>query len=111
MTPFATQPIRAAHFPPLNEGEPTACRDGIELSLHVLQGDVRPLSCTTSTAGSTASRLSPSGRRRSRAQVGMWWLYFKWQWLRDAQLERQPDCRRLLAAVFLVLGLLGGWVH
>src|ERR671916_735107 len=26
ITPFATQPIRAAHFPAINEGEPTACR-------------------------------------------------------------------------------------
>ncbi|MCU0626978.1 MAG: DUF2723 domain-containing protein, partial [Gemmatimonadaceae bacterium] len=25
MSPFATQPIRAAHFPAINEGEPTAC--------------------------------------------------------------------------------------
>src|SRR6476620_6386594 len=28
MSVFATQPIRAAHFPPINEGEPTACTDG-----------------------------------------------------------------------------------
>ena len=27
MTPFATQPIRAAHFPAINEGEPTHARD------------------------------------------------------------------------------------
>jgi hypothetical protein len=26
ITPFATQPIRAAFFPAINEGEPTACR-------------------------------------------------------------------------------------
>src|ERR1044071_1268753 len=26
LTPFATQPIRAAYFPAINEGEPTACR-------------------------------------------------------------------------------------
>ncbi len=40
---------------------------------------------------------SPSARRRSRAQVGMWWLYFKWQWLRDAHGEqpgRAGDARR-----------------
>src|SRR5262249_48913590 len=29
ITPFATQPIRAAYNPPINEGEPTACRDGL----------------------------------------------------------------------------------
>src|SRR5690606_11384863 len=30
-TPFATQPIRSAHNPPINEGEPTACREGLRL--------------------------------------------------------------------------------
>src|SRR3954469_1327157 len=32
ITPFATQPIRAAHTPPINEGEPTACREGLKLN-------------------------------------------------------------------------------
>src|SRR5438128_1132506 len=30
LTPFATQPIRAAYFPAINEGEPTACRTKLE---------------------------------------------------------------------------------
>ena len=30
LTPFATQPIRAAYMPALNEGEPTACQDGLK---------------------------------------------------------------------------------
>ena len=40
----------------------------------------------------------------------MWWLYFKWQWMRDAH-GTWPFAQALLAAVFLVLGLVGGWVH
>ena len=40
----------------------------------------------------------------------MWWLYFKWQWIRDAHGDH-PFAQALLAAVFLVLGLFGGWVH
>src|SRR5687768_177639 len=32
ITPFATQPIRAAFMPALNEGEPTACQDGLKIS-------------------------------------------------------------------------------
>jgi len=43
-------------------------------------------------------------------QIGMWWLYFKWQWLRDPG-ARAPFPQALLAATFLVLGLVGGWVH
>jgi hypothetical protein len=43
-------------------------------------------------------------------QVGMWWLYFKWQWLRDPDI-RAAFPQALFAASFLVLGLVGGWVH
>src|SRR5207302_9701125 len=32
VTPFATQPIRAAYFPAMNEGEPTACQNGLKVS-------------------------------------------------------------------------------
>jgi hypothetical protein len=37
-------------------------------------------------------------------------LYFRWQWLRDPD-SRAPFVQSLLAATFLALGLLGGWVH
>jgi hypothetical protein len=43
-------------------------------------------------------------------QVAMWWLYFKWQWLRDAH-GTMPALQYVLAFVFLGLGLLGGYVH
>src|SRR6185295_7524994 len=43
-------------------------------------------------------------------QVGMWWLYFKWQWIRDARGDYVFP-QALLAATFLVLGLVGGAVH
>ncbi|HUF27329.1 MAG TPA: DUF2723 domain-containing protein [Gemmatimonadaceae bacterium] len=109
MTPFLTQPIRAAHFPAINEGEPTAC-------------------VTELTAGCTFDRLTmerfeynfnrgqygkPSLLDRQApfvAQLGMWWMYFRWQWLRDVH-DEHPRIQRLLAVVFLVLGLFGGWVH
>jgi hypothetical protein len=44
------------------------------------------------------------------AQLGMWWLYFKWQWLRDAHYDHQ-FAQSMLAALFFVLGILGGYVH
>jgi hypothetical protein len=44
------------------------------------------------------------------AQVGMWWLYFKWQWLRDSHGTMQGT-QFVMAFVFLALGLLGGYVH
>ena len=74
-------------------------RRSSSVELHVQQGRRTTRSCTTSIASSTAS---PSCRERQApfsAQVGMWWLYFKWQWLRDAHGEQpalQSAARRAL---------------
>ena len=109
ISPFATQPIRAAHFPMINEGEPTAC--AIELkadcTFSKTTWDRFKYNFDRGQYGKPklSERQAPFG-----AQVGMWWLYFKWQWVRDAYGEHQTS-QTVLAAVFLVLGLLGGWVH
>ena len=121
LLPFATQPIRAAFNPPINEGEPTACRQGIAFS------------CTFSAETWKAFRYNfdreqygkPKLSERQApfsAQLGMWWLYFKWQWWRDAHPEdvgvldpedheRRHDVQRVLAALFFVLALTGGVFH
>ncbi len=108
-SPFATQPIRAAHNPPINEGDPTACRDGIAIGCTFSKGtyDAFMYNFNRGQYGKPelSERQAPFG-----AQVGMWWLYFKWQWLRDAHGEN-PGLQGSLAAVFLLLGILGGWVH
>jgi Protein of unknown function (DUF2723) len=107
LTPFVFEPVRAAYFPGINEGAPTACETKLEAS------------CTFT--GLTKERLMANinreqyGQKLERgapysAQVGMWWLYFKWQWLRDAHQTHQ-GLQFTLAFLFLVLGLLGGYVH
>jgi transmembrane protein TMEM260 (protein O-mannosyltransferase) len=109
MTPFATQPIRAAHFPPINEGEVTACTTELRLD------------CTLTAT--TWERFKyhfqrkqygkpPLAERQApfTAQVGMWWLYFKWQWLRDVHGET-PAFQLALAACFFGLGLWGARAH
>ena len=109
VTPFATQPIRAAHFPAMNEGEPTACRTKLELACTMSEGTYRAFMYNFNRGQygkpSLAQRQASFGE-----QIGMWWLYFKWQWLRDPG-ARAPFPQALLAATFLVLGLVGGWVH
>ena len=109
ITPFAMQPIRAAHFPALNEGEPTACRTELTVSCTFSKGTYDAFMYNFNRGQYGKPQL---GERQApfTAQVGMWWLYFKWQWLRDAHYDR-PFVQSLLAAVFLVLGLLGGYVH
>ena len=109
MTPFATQPIRSAFHPPLNTGEPTGCMERLEAS------------CLFS--GETVERFIPNFNREQyqkpplserqapfTAQVGMWWEYFRWQWLRDAD-GNNGGLQRALAVIFLALGLYGGVVH
>ena len=112
VTPFATQPIRAAHFPAINEGEPTACTDGPKLSCTFsrLTWDRFKYNINREQYGKPplSVRQAPF-----EAQVGMWALYFKWQWFRNAHDDGgfKSFLQNSLAAVFFLLGLLGGWVH
>jgi hypothetical protein len=109
LTPFATQPIRAAYFPAINEGEPTACRVKLEMSCTFSKGTLNAFEYNFNRGQYGKPDLSD--RQASIGeQVGLWWLYFKWQWIRDAHADH-PFAQALLAAAFLVLGLFGGWVH
>src|SRR5436190_7606115 len=105
-TPFAVLPLRAAHQPYINESAVSACENG------TIQ-----MQCTFS--GETARRLVGTIQREQYggnavaerrapfvSQVEMFWLYFKWQWLRDYN-GQSPLLQSLIAAVMLVLGVLG----
>ncbi|HYW33301.1 MAG TPA: DUF2723 domain-containing protein, partial [Gemmatimonas sp.] len=109
LTPFATQPIRAAHFPAINEGEPTACamEIAVDCTFSKLTYDRFKYNFDRGQYGKPEL-----GQRQAplTAQMGMWWLYFKWQWLRDAYNER-PGAQNALAVFFLILCGIGGWMH
>jgi hypothetical protein len=109
LTPFATQPIRAAYFPAIDEGEPTACRTKLEFSCTFSKGTVDAFNYNFNRGQYGKPDLSERQAPFSD-QIGMWWMYFKWQWIRDAHDQHQ-FAQALLAATFLVLGLFGGWVH
>ncbi|MDQ3699034.1 MAG: DUF2723 domain-containing protein, partial [Gemmatimonadota bacterium] len=109
MTPFLTQPIRSAHFPAMNMGEPTGCMTEFAWS------------CAFNETGRERFKYNFDREQYPKpglvdrqapfpSQIGMWWLYFKWQWLRDVHMT-SPGMQNALAALFLVLGLLGGWAH
>jgi hypothetical protein len=109
LTPFATQPIRAAHMPAMNEGEPTACQDGLKFDC-TFSKETYDRFMYNFNRGQYGKPDLMQRQAPFTGQVGMWWYYFKWQWLRDAHGER-PGLQNLFGAVFLVLGLFGGWVH
>ena len=105
-TPFAMLPIRAAHQPYVNVSAVSACEDGR------IAAD-----CTFSAE--TARRLkgtiereqyggNPVMQRRGPfgAQLGMFWLYFKWQWIRDVA-GAMPWAQSALAALMALLGIFG----
>src|SRR4051812_41792528 len=79
MTPFATQPIRAAHYPAINEGEPTGCREGIAVSCTFSKEtwDSFMYNFNRGQYGKPAL-----GERQAPfvGQLDMYWYYFKWQW-------------------------------
>jgi len=109
MTPFLTQPLRAAYFPAINEGEPTGCatRIGVGCTLSKATYDRFLYNFNRGQYGKPGltDRQAPF-----IAQVEMWWLYFRWQWLRDP-LGNNPALQNMLATLFLLLGGLGGYVH
>lgn len=109
LTPFILEPIRAAQAPAMNEGAPTGCETKLEWS------------CTFSKT--TYTRLMANINRDQYAkpsvldrqisfgaQLDMWWLYFKWQWLRDPH-GSVPYVQFLLAILMFALGIYGAVVH
>ena len=107
LTPFIYEPVRAAYFPAINEGAPTACNVKLEASCTFsdLTKDRLMANINREQYGQKLERGAPYP-----AQVGMWWLYFKWQWLRDSH-ETMQGLQFVMAFLFLGLGLLGGYVH
>lgn len=105
-TPFAMIPLRAAHEPYINVTAVSACEG-------------RPIAVDCTLSAETARRLKGTIEREQyggnpvmvrrgpvAAQVGMFWLYFKWQWIRDVT-QRMPLVQSLAAAAMLLLGLVG----
>ena len=107
LTPFIYEPVRAAYFPAINEGAPTACATKLEASctFSKLTKDRLMANINREQYGKKLERGAPYS-----AQVGMWWLYFKWQWIRDLN-QTTPGLQFVVAFLFLSLGLLGGYVH
>jgi Protein of unknown function (DUF2723) len=84
-------PIRAAHFPAINEGEPTTPQALWEVLTRQQYG--KP----------------PVSQRQASlfAQIGMWVQYFGWQWAHDWE----PRIRAAIAVVFFFIGGLGAYRH
>jgi hypothetical protein len=107
LTPFIYEPVRAAYFPGINEGAPTACETTLKASctFDKLTYDRLKANINREQYGQKVERGAPY-----TAQVGMWWFYFKWQWLRDSHQTMQA-LQFAVAFAFLGFGLLGGYVH
>jgi hypothetical protein len=109
LTPFAFEPIRAAHHPALNEGEPTGCVDRIGVACTLSDTTMTRLMANVNRVQYGKPNLSDR-QAPFPAQMGMWWTYFKWQWLRDPH-GTQSALQDVLALIFLAFGVAGGVVH
>lgn len=109
ITPFAFEPIRSAHQPAINEGNPTACIGAPKISCTLSDTTWMRLRANIEReqygGHPVADRQAPFG-----AQVGMWWHYYEWQWWRDA-FQENVGLQRALSLIFLALGTLGGMLH
>ena len=107
LTPFIYEPVRAAYFPGINEGAPTACETKLEASCTFtkLTKDRLMSNINREQYGKKVERGAPYA-----GQVAMWWLYFKWQWVRDVH-NNMETFQFVVAFLYLTLGLLGGYVH
>jgi hypothetical protein len=109
ITVFAFQPIRAAYFPAINEGEPTGCRMAFDWACTFSKEtwDAFMYNFNRGQYGkpNVFERQAPFS-----GQLGMYWLYFKWQWIRDSAMQ-MGVLQNMLAALYMLLGLFGGWVH
>lgn len=109
LLPFATQPIRSAFNPPINEGEPTACRDGLAASCTFSEGTLDAFLYNFNRTQYGKPQLTDR-QAPFIGQLGMWWLYFTWQWFRDAHEEHVP-AQTAIAIVAFLLTLNGALVH
>ncbi|HEX9705549.1 MAG TPA: DUF2723 domain-containing protein [Gemmatimonadales bacterium] len=97
-------PIRAAHFPAINEGEPVTREAFWSVLTREQYGKPSVFDDPTQPPG-----FGNTGRSLDLvvAQIGMWWQYFTWQWGHDWS----RPARAFIAVIFLSLGAIGGWRH
>ncbi|MEP6691797.1 MAG: DUF2723 domain-containing protein, partial [Gemmatimonadaceae bacterium] len=106
LTPFAVEPIRSAHLPPINEGAPTACVTGAPKVSCTMSAETGRLLMANIMRDQYGGHPVMERQAPYAAQVATWWLYFRWQWMRDAD-GRAPFAQLGLAVTFLALGIAG----
>jgi hypothetical protein len=103
---FAVLPIRAAYQPYINESAISACENGTLAARCTFSAETARRLVGTIQREQYGGNAVVERRAPFVAQVEMFWLYFKWQWLRDARGE-YPLIQSAIAAMMLVLGVLG----
>jgi hypothetical protein len=105
-SPFAMMPIRAAHQPYINESAVSACETGTIAARCTFSKETARRLIGTINREQYGGNAVLARRGPFVAQVQMYWLYFKWQWMRDLG-GRFPGVQATVAAFMLVIGLFG----
>ena len=105
-TPFAMLPIRAAHQPFVNVSAVSACEDGMIAARCTFSAETMRRLKRTIERDQYGGNPVMQRRGPITAQIGMFWLYFKWQWIRDVA-GSMATAQTALAAAMLLLGVFG----
>jgi hypothetical protein len=105
-SPFAMMPIRAAHQPFINQSAISACEDGSIAASCTFSGETLRRLTGTIQREQYGGNVVLERRGPFLAQLDMYWMYFKWQWIRDVA-GRAPLPQSIAAAAMLVLGIFG----
>jgi hypothetical protein len=105
-SPFLMIPIRSAHQPYVNVSAVSACEHGGLEAKCALSAETGRRLVGTIQREQYGGNAVLERRAPFVAQVQMFWLYFKWQWMRDSD-GRFPVAQTVLAATMLMLGIIG----
>ena len=105
-SPFAMIPLRAAYQPYINESAVSACENGAIAANCTFSKETARRLVGTINREQYGGNAVLARRGPFVAQVQMFWMYFRWQWLRDVS-GTMPLAQSLVAATMLVLGLFG----
>ena len=107
-SPFLMLPIRSAHQPYINVSAVSACENGAIAAGCTLSAETAKRLAGTINRDQYGGNVVMVRRAPFVAQLEQFWMYFKWQWLRDSRGRAVP-LQSLIAIMMFALGLFGLW--
>jgi hypothetical protein len=105
-SPFLMLPIRAAYQPYINESAVSACENGTIAAKCTFSAETAKRLIGTIQREQYGGNVVSVRRAPFVAQIQQYWMYFRWQWMRDLNGRAHP-LQSLVAVAMLALGIYG----